>query len=849
MRMAVFRALGRVAWRDITRHRGRSVLVVLLIALPVAAMVAGIALLRTTEPSQERRDAEQFGSADLIAQGVSRADLNTYLPSGTTVEATFFSDGQLLVDGSRPSVSVRGIDLDGLGHGALTLVDGRAPKGPNEVAITREVARLAKVSIGGTLTIDERPPATVVGVVENGLNLSDRVVVEDPLAAQSGDPGSSTWLIRLPAGSDADAVIAQTYDATTGQQKISLYSRTSGRLASVGGDMSPAILVLGTLALVEAALVASAAFAVSIRRRQRELGLLAANGATPRQLAATVFEGAAILGLIACVVGLLGGLGISFGISPFLDQLTQRRNPAIIIDALGLVVPASIGFLAALIASIAPARTVARVPVLLSLSGRRPPDAPAHRTLRVGLAVVAVSVALALVGANVRIEALNGFRELLVMAGAVLGTLGFGACAPWLLERLEGLAVRLPLASRIAFRDTARARSRNSPIVTAVLASVAATITIGAFTVSRNAENAGEWQPYLHADELVVRGAASGVVGRELATQPGAIGGVATSYLVASAPAENVPGIGGAGEGVQVIGSGDRQLTIELPGATDPGGKAIRWGDDGQYVPTVDNSSVPTPELLAAAHADGAKASLDAGRIVILWPDAIKVDTVDVTITTYSGAEESVDRATYPATAITTGITSGVLPGALIPQPIADELGLQSLDAQQFVVRYDHPVTQVDIDAAAVVAGRKLDTYVDASLGPQRPDESFRLAIVGLALLFAVSVTGVAIALGEAESRPEQRSLLALGAEPRLRRRIVASRAAVLALLAGLLAVPAGLLPAWSLLASLKQPFAVPTLEILAAVALLPAVAVIGAWLLSRPIPDWNAFRTVRPGE
>jgi ABC-type antimicrobial peptide transport system permease subunit len=266
-------------------------------------------------------------------------------------------------------------------------------------------------------------------------------------------------------------------------------------------------------------------------------------------------------------------------------------------------------------------------------------------------------------------------------------------------------------------------------------------------------------------------------------------------------------------------------------------------------VPTVDNSSVPTPELLAAAHADGAKASLDAGRIVILWPDAIKVDTVDVTITTYSGAEESVDRATYPATAITTGITSGVLPGALIPQPIADELGLQSLDAQQFVVRYDHPVTQVDIDAAAVVAGRKLDTYVDASLGPQRPDESFRLAIVGLALLFAVSVTGVAIALGEAESRPEQRSLLALGAEPRLRRRIVASRAAVLALLAGLLAVPAGLLPAWSLLASLKQPFAVPTLEILAAVALLPAVAVIGAWLLSRPIPDWNAFRTVRPGE
>ena len=45
---------------------------------------------------------------------------------------------------------------------------------------------------------------------------------------------------------------------------------------------SVAIVVLGGLALIEAALVASAAFAVSIRRRERDLGLLAATGAEPR---------------------------------------------------------------------------------------------------------------------------------------------------------------------------------------------------------------------------------------------------------------------------------------------------------------------------------------------------------------------------------------------------------------------------------------------------------------------------------------------------------------------------------------------------------------------------------------
>jgi hypothetical protein len=95
-----------------------------------------------------------------------------------------------------------------------------------------------------------------------------------------------------------------------------------------------------------------------------------------------------------------------------------------------------------------------------------------------------------------------------------------------------------------------------------------------------------------------------------------------------------------------------------------------------------------------------------------------------------------------------------------------------------------------------------VDTFALTDLASERPGEGFRFVLIALVLLFAVSVTAIAIALGEAESRPEQRSLLALGADPRLRRRIAASRAAVLALLAGLLAVPAGLLPMWGIFTS-----------------------------------------------
>ena len=40
-----------------------------------------------------------------------------------------------------------------------------------------------------------------------------------------------------------------------------------------------------------------------------------------------------------------------------------------------------------------------------------------------------------------------------------------------------------------------------------------------------------------------------------------------------------------------------------------------------------------------------------------------------------------------------------------------------------------------------------------------------------------------------------------------------------------------------------KAPLVVPVPEVLAAVVVLPLLAVVGALLLSRPIPSWSAFR------
>jgi putative ABC transport system permease protein len=568
------------------------------------------------------------------------------------------------------------------------------------------------------------------------------------------------------------------------------------------------------------------------RRRQHELGLLSAAGPTPGQLRATVLVEAAVIGLIAALVGIVVGLLGAVALSQVLDDLTQHRNGPLIADGYGLLAPAAIGIGAAIVAALAPARTAARVPVLTALSGRRPAVAPARRNLQVGLGAVGVSVGMTLVGANLREQGSDLVSMALLVGGAVLGTLGFGACGPWLLERLERVAVRLPISGRIAFRDTARARSRSSPIVTAVLASVAATVALGTWVVSRDAEMLGEWRPYLYPEQLMIRGAGAKAAAEEAAGPDGA----ARSTLMA----------------VDLYVPEPEWFGIVSPEARDAEGKVIQFGDDAFPQPfQVNEAVVATPDLLRLAHAEAAAADIAAGKVVILWHEPITLDSVEVQF--YDPDVEGVERTVrLDATALHTPIGSGTYGGALMSQAVADELGLvpfPDIDYPEYVVEFDRPVTEADLASVVGIAAKYPDTFADAPLAPEPADASFRLVMIGLAILFAVSVTGIAIALGEAESRPEQRSLLAIGADPRLRRRIAASRAAVLTLLAGILAVPAGLLPVWGLLMSREAPLAVPALEIGAAVVVLPLLAVVAAWLLSRPIPDWSAFRNVRPGE
>lgn len=822
MNLRTARPLLLIARRNAGRSRWRSILVVALVLLPVAGMAGAATVLQTVTPAPERQVVGAMGEADLLVSpgsGGSPDLLRARLPAGSRIEPLLSTAGSLVVPGVRVPVTIRSLDPAGLARGMVSLVAGRFPATNAEVAISAEVGRLAEVGLGQHIEVGGLGAPVVVGLIEDPLALKLRLVLADPSLAAAGQAsGSSSWLVALPAGADPATIdpgvpVASTGTASAPGSQPVFYVTTRSTALGQSSATSPTVIVLGGLALVDAALVAAAAFAVGVRRRQRQLGLLAASGAGPRHLVATVLAEAGVLGLAASLAGVGVGLLGALAMSPFLDDLSGHRNPLISLDPVALIAAASLGAAASVAAAVGPAWGAGRMPVLRALSGRRPPERSARRSLGLGGLIIGLALAMTIAGPAVRLtgEAGSAISTLLLLGGAVLGTLGFGACAPWLLEQLERPSRRLPLAPRIALRDTARARARSGPIVTALLAAFAATVALSAYQSSVEASNLARFQPPVQPEQILVEGPGASSAGAAIARELRA---------VAAGP------IRGAGSDTQFV-------WISPTDSSDPDAQP-----SAQYV------TVGDTELLRALGGGSAVAPFERGSVIVFAARPSAVTEATVHIDTPDGA---LSRTAIVPAVVVERVTSGNLPGAVVPSSVARRLGITpGANDQNYIVRLGHPVTGEEAATAARVAGTFVDTFITTAQPPDVSGGGLRWALIGLSLLFALTVTGIAVALGEAESRPEQRTLLAIGADPGVRRRITAARAGVIALLGGVLAVPPGLLPAWGLLASRDAPLVVPLPEVIAAVLVLPVVAMGAAWLLGRPIPEWGAFRAER---
>ncbi|MEV7616752.1 ABC transporter permease [Streptomyces sp. NPDC089799] len=540
----------RIARRDAWRSKGRSLLVLSMIALPILGVSAADLTLRSAELSPAQRMDRVLGAADAriersgvdgpllqspdgsdyapvggfddskwIRPGAEKSvDPGTALPAGAQHVKDSSGSARMRTRHGILDTAVREIDTRSpLTKGLFTLDRGRMPGQPGEVAATRHFLESSGLYVGSTvvargaehlrykivgayelpdeLTADQllAPPGTALTPLNKALVAAglQGITAQDTYLVEVGGEGF-TWNMVQQANTKGAVVVSRAVVLDPpANSEVPLYRQEGARNyqaseAYKASALAMAATIVG-LAMLEICLLAGPAFAVGARRSRRQLGLVGANGGDRRHIRAIVLSGGLVIGAAAAVVGSVLGILLTFALRPLLEEQLGNRFGDWDFRPLELLGIALVAVLTGLLAAIAPAVTASRQSVLASLTGRRGVR-KANRVLPVlGLIAIALGVAVAVYGT----AADMGF--MVVAAGSTLAELGLVALTP-VLVGLFGRAGRwLPLSPRLALRDAVRNRGRTAPAVAAVLAAVAGTVAVATFQQSSEAQGRHEY--------------------------------------------------------------------------------------------------------------------------------------------------------------------------------------------------------------------------------------------------------------------------------------------------------------------------------------------------------------------
>ncbi|MFE2149839.1 ABC transporter permease [Streptomyces lavendulae] len=207
----------------------------------------------------------------------------------------------------------------------FTLAEGAAPIGADEVVVDRELARRAGIKPGSELTVQATGSPRVYRVTGiaapagHDLKQQTSLFFSDAEAGRlSGRADQVAVVGVLPkegvstselAGQVRQALDGTSAEVVTGGERgpVEFLDAAKARikLVSMGG-------AIGGTSLLVAILVVVGTFALSIQQRYRELALLRAIAATPKQVRQLIGREALIVGALAGVLGSVTGLPIAY---------------------------------------------------------------------------------------------------------------------------------------------------------------------------------------------------------------------------------------------------------------------------------------------------------------------------------------------------------------------------------------------------------------------------------------------------------------------------------------------------------------------------------------------------------
>jgi putative ABC transport system permease protein len=834
----------RIARRDARRSRGRSLLIIAMVALPVFGATTIDLLSRSMQLDPSESAARTVGHADaqLTWQGtpVQQANFSGWkgidnpirqqtplvdlLPAGSRVVA--LSTGQQLLTTRAGRAAFKTTELaydDPLFAGLVHQLTGRAPQAPGEIVATTAALDHLGVHVGDRVhDPDGGGSWLVVGTVRRDSETRDEMLIGRP--GTFGKGSTIAWYIDVPGPLSwpvLEKLNAAGYLATAGYPVAGAQGPKDIQPSTSNGPGAiAAVTIAVVLVLLEVALMAGAAFAVGLRRQARQLAVLAATGADARVVRRVVLAGGVVLGVAGALVGAVTGILASLAILAWLGSHASSVPGHVDMRAVELVGATLFGVLAGVLAAVLPARTAGRQDVVAALTGRRAEGHPRARVPIVGTAMVVIGVGLTAYGARSLTS-----QYAVVLVGLILTQLGFVVCAPSLLGLVARLGRFLPTVPRIAVRDLARHRSRSGAAVAAVLVAVAGSIAVGVVANSKEAESRAIYAPYMPKDVVYVD------------------------------TTQGDPGVG-AGD-PQAVGSISRMLASALPGSTvaalgtgrcndascgetniirQDGGSDCPVGERGGFC--IRQHNLLTGDLAALRAVLGrvdpaVESAYAAGTVLVFDPIFYKDATVHlIGMPAAGGGSGTAVRAhpkesNLPAMLVTLPRDGRVAAAvAFLPPAAATTMGMSTVPTL-VVARTSSPVSTATLDAAQASLA---DAGIRARIGRETGYDG-SVATLLLVLLLASSVVtigGVAVATGlaAADGRDDVATLAAVGASPRVRRLLVGWQAGGVGLVGATVGIVAGVIPAYALLrAQGRTAMVVPWPTLLVTALAVPLVA------------------------
>jgi putative ABC transport system permease protein len=187
-----WRPVLRIARRDALRARGRSALIVAMVALPVLGVSFSDVMVRTGDVDAGERVDRVLGAADALiepspsgnpvvqppdgsfttsptsvqaAEDTPPTDPRTVLPAGTRYITLTQADLRMRTSNGLTRARLRELDYtDPIAEGIVRQVDGRAPRSADEVVVTPALLDTLGTRVGDRLELVDSPRSlTIVG--------------------------------------------------------------------------------------------------------------------------------------------------------------------------------------------------------------------------------------------------------------------------------------------------------------------------------------------------------------------------------------------------------------------------------------------------------------------------------------------------------------------------------------------------------------------------------------------------------------------------------------------------------------------------------------------------------------